>query len=320
MSSWADLDIENPSFWPLIGTQVATTGGGGSGAIVFAVTVNGVITSLNIIEPGTGYTSNFTATITGTGTGAGVTLTVGGGGVTGYTGLVGGVDYKGTSPAWKLNIAANVWSELLASIAVLRAGINANLQAISNIGALSTGYGGSVTLGAAGAGASQNSGTLNLTSTSSGSVTQTATIYENTGGNLVVVNTSGSISLNPGSAGVMITLSQSGFVNLLSLIDSSSTGRPLILIGDGTYGLTLGHTNNGAANYGWISYEGLNPTSGGGLIITSAGWIAIGTVTPTSPFQVVGLPSYANNSAAVSGGLSSGAFYHNGDNVCVVHT
>ena len=48
----------------------------------------------------------------------------------------------------------------------------------------------------------------------------------------------------------------------------------------------------------------------------------IGTTTPTSKLQVVGLPVYANNAAAIAGGLTVGAFYRTGadpDPVCVVH-
>jgi hypothetical protein len=56
--------------------------------------------------------------------------------------------------------------------------------------------------------------------------------------------------------------------------------------------------------------------------IDHAGKVGIGTVVPTSPLQVVGLPAYANNAAAVAGGLTAGAFYRTGgdpDLVCVVH-
>ena len=58
----------------------------------------------------------------------------------------------------------------------------------------------------------------------------------------------------------------------------------------------------------------------------SKSWITnnfgIGTVSPTSKLQVVGLPIYADNASAVTGGLTAGAFYRTGgdpDLVCVVH-
>ncbi len=44
--------------------------------------------------------------------------------------------------------------------------------------------------------------------------------------------------------------------------------------------------------------------------ITSGGNVGINTTAPTSKLQVVGLPSYADNTTALAGGLTVGAFYH----------
>jgi hypothetical protein len=55
--------------------------------------------------------------------------------------------------------------------------------------------------------------------------------------------------------------------------------------------------------------------------ITSGGNVGIGTTTPHSKLAVVGLPVYANNAAAITGGLATGDFYQDGGNpshVCVV--
>jgi len=43
--------------------------------------------------------------------------------------------------------------------------------------------------------------------------------------------------------------------------------------------------------------------------ITGSGLVGIGTSSPTSQLQVVGLPVFADNTAALAGGLTAGAFY-----------
>ena len=53
--------------------------------------------------------------------------------------------------------------------------------------------------------------------------------------------------------------------------------------------------------------------------IKANGNVGIGTSEPTSKFQVIGLPEYADNAAAIAGGLTIGAFYRTGDLLKVVH-
>jgi hypothetical protein len=55
-----------------------------------------------------------------------------------------------------------------------------------------------------------------------------------------------------------------------------------------------------------------NSSSSPLLYARNDGNVGIGTSTPTSKLQVVGLPTYANNSAAIIGGLTAGALYIRG--------
>jgi hypothetical protein len=43
--------------------------------------------------------------------------------------------------------------------------------------------------------------------------------------------------------------------------------------------------------------------------LATTGYCGIGTTGPTSPLQVAGIPTYASDAAAGSGGLTAGAFY-----------
>lgn len=53
----------------------------------------------------------------------------------------------------------------------------------------------------------------------------------------------------------------------------------------------------------------LNPNATFYSLIAMDGYVGIGTLTPTSALQVVGLPSYTDNASALGGGLTAGAFY-----------
>lgn len=91
-----------------------------------------------------------------------------------------------------------------------------------------------------------------------------------------------------------------------------------------------GGSEAGSTPYTFARIKGYKEVSGGGysgylsfsttpsnsdanterMRITSSGNVGIGTTSPSSKLHVVGIPSYADNAAALAGGLTAGAFYH----------
>ncbi|MFH1428403.1 MAG: hypothetical protein ABIH39_01545, partial [Candidatus Margulisiibacteriota bacterium] len=65
-------------------------------------------------------------------------------------------------------------------------------------------------------------------------------------------------------------------------------------------------------------YYGL--ASGGTVLsLDKNGYVGIGTTAPKASLHVTGLAEYADNAAAIAGGLTAGAFYRTGDLLKVVH-
>jgi hypothetical protein len=69
---------------------------------------------------------------------------------------------------------------------------------------------------------------------------------------------------------------------------------------------SVGQANN-TVSYGIGTGNGLGAAA---LVINQDGNVGVGTVVPTSKLQVVGLGEHADNAAAVTAGLTTGAFYH----------
>lgn len=88
---------------------------------------------------------------------------------------------------------------------------------------------------------------------------------------------------------------------------------------DGLFGVGTNETT------GWVFKAYNGGATFTALAINNVGNVGIGTGTaaPTSKLQVVGLPTYSNNTAALAGGLTAGAFYvgcdTNPDLLCGVH-
>ena len=110
-------------------------------------------------------------------------------------------------------------------------------------------------------------------------------------------------------------------VNVYPKVTSAATSKDSAFwFHDSTYSVFCGllGTTTGVTDGDFVIYAGATRM----VVRQSDGNVGIGTTAPTSKLHVVGLPAYANNAAAVTGGLTAGAFYRtNGDPdlVCVVH-
>jgi hypothetical protein len=160
------------------------------------------------------------------------------------------------------------------------------------------------------------------TGTADGSITGTGALTFAAGGANQDVNLtpsgSGVIVLgNPLSYGIVDLEGVAGSVRRLGIRSGASL----------RWDLAVNATAEGGGNVGsdfdLSRYNDVGAWNGYALFIQrSNGFVGIGTNVPTSKLQVVGLPVYANNAAAVAGGLTAGAFYRTGadpDPVCVVH-
>lgn len=86
------------------------------------------------------------------------------------------------------------------------------------------------------------------------------------------------------------------------------------LLSDAPGGFEIGTRNDLALKFIIGRYE----SNINAMYIDTAGKVGIGTTAPTSKLQVVGLPTYADNAAATTGGLTAGAFYHTSTGVLMV--
>jgi hypothetical protein len=104
-------------------------------------------------------------------------------------------------------------------------------------------------------------------------------------------------------------------------IDRTNQARAAQVVFDSTWYLGIVRNGGGATTkFAISSVNDLNV--GGKELVITGGNVGIGTTTPHSKLAVPGLPVYANNAAAIAGGLSAGDFYRDGgdpDHVCVVH-
>lgn len=80
----------------------------------------------------------------------------------------------------------------------------------------------------------------------------------------------------------------------LNFYNASASPKYIQLSDDSSTINAVGFSKSGSASTTWFP----------------SGNVGIGTTSPTSKLQVVGIPEYASNALAITGGLTVGAFYH----------
>ena len=136
---------------------------------------------------------------------------------------------------------------------------------------------------------------------------------------------------SPSNANVLINPSGQGIVGIGT---PSPTNAKLHISYNGASINALRITNTEASGHDWYISDDVGVASAGSLsiydntesatrlTINPSGNVGIGATNPHSKLAVVGLPVYANNAAAIAGGLAAGDFFRTGadpDPVCCVH-
>jgi hypothetical protein len=170
--------------------------------------------------------------------------------------------------------------------------------------------------------------TLTLDGTSNGSPSSAFVLINSSGQGNVGVGVTTPTTLKSATTlqvGGNIKIGATNSSGLISLGDTNYTGANV-----GIWRGVAGAFGAGGNYLALGGYDGITFATGNSdidsqtqrMVITSTGKVGIGDSSPNSPLAVVGLPVYANNAAAIAGGLAAGDFYRSGgdpDLVCVTH-
>ena len=94
-------------------------------------------------------------------------------------------------------------------------------------------------------------------------------------------------------------------------IDQDGNGRGIYVVKSATGAGTVAEFFNAGTGDALVVNDGGTVS----FIVKDGGNVGIGTTSPTSKLQVVGLPIHTSNATALAAGLTVGAFYHTGDGI-----
>jgi len=122
-----------------------------------------------------------------------------------------------------------------------------------------------------------------------------------------IFGTNGTERMRIGSTGISVTNEIKAITNGTLFLDNTNNNNPYYLYNNGS--------NLASLQIG----RGTSPGSNVAMAFDNTGSVGIGTTSPTAKLQVVGLAEHADNAAALTAGLTAGAFYRTGDLLKVVH-
>jgi len=141
--------------------------------------------------------------------------------------------------------------------------------------------------------------------------------FQTAGSERMRITSGGNVGIGTTNPGAKLGVERTGgdLVCTFLRTDSTTGNNPIIAVGHSYAagrGGAFGFLDNTDLVSGGVFMTNLGDAASNGIFVKKAGNVGIGTTTPTSRLQVIGLPVFANNSDALAGGLTPGAFYTTG--------